>query len=451
MGKILYKVTLFLLALYPMSGFLSAQDTMINREERIYSLSVLWKEIQYSFAFPERFQKVNLDSLYIAYLTRVEQAKSNFEYFRLMSSFLAHFDDAHTRIYMPPSSRPDDMPPIQTGNFGEKIFVSDIAKSMVEKVPLGSEIIKIDRIPVLEYLTDSVYPYISAATAHWKFDKSVTEILYGKPQSVVTVTIKTPKGEIRDVEMIRNYISNEGKEEMADTVKALPINIKIIDGNIGYIQVLSFLNEYVDTIQNTFLKWVPQLKECKGLIIDIRGNRGGSDRAWYIVTACFTQHIYGNWKQFSRKHVPTFRSWGESLPEYEEYYWGTAMEEIERIGSPTANIPESLQLHQPLIILSGQYVGSAAEFFLLSMKDRNRATIVGEPSVGCLSTPTFYSLPGGYQAMIATMKCVNVDGSQPNDTGILPDIEVKRDYNAYLQGRDNMLERALQELNKIIR
>ena len=122
---------------------------------------------------------------------------------------MAHFNEAHTRIYV--SNRPDDLPPLKIINFGEKIIVNNVAKSMVDKIPLGSEIIKINDIPVVEYLCDSVFQYIAASTAHWKFDKAVTEMLYGEPNSTVNIKIKTQKGEDREVKMLRDYNSNINK------------------------------------------------------------------------------------------------------------------------------------------------------------------------------------------------------------------------------------------------
>jgi hypothetical protein len=72
-----------------------------------------------------------------------------------------------------------------------------------------------------------VYPYISAATPHWKFDKAVTEMLYGKPQSEVTITIKTPEGKECEITMLRNYNTTGAKEVMIESNRALPINIRI--------------------------------------------------------------------------------------------------------------------------------------------------------------------------------------------------------------------------------
>ena len=268
------KIILFLIATLLLSTKpLTAKEEMPTREERIYSLSTIWKEMCYNFAFPETLQKANIDSLYLAYLPKIEQAEDNYDYYRTLCAFMTHFNEAHTRIYT--NNRPDDMPPLKTINFGEKIIVSNIAQSMAGEIPIGSEIIKINQIPVADYIKDAVYPYIAAATSHWKFDKSVSEMLYGKPLSEVNLTIMTPKGREKDVKMIRNYHSNETKEVMANSTYSSPINIKIIDKNIGYIQLSSFAGQYIDTINSIFNSNLPQLRKCKGLIIDIRGNRGG--------------------------------------------------------------------------------------------------------------------------------------------------------------------------------
>lgn len=123
------------------------------------------------------------------------------------------------------------------------------------------------------------------------------------------------------------------------------------------------------------------------------------------------------------------------------------MEEIKH--QPYENtVDDSLKLHQPLIIISGQYVGSASEDFLTIIKEYKRGIVIGEASVGCMGEPMFFPLSGNYGVMICTKKYINPDGTQPNDTGILPDIEVKRDYQAYLKGKDNQLERAIEELYK---
>ncbi len=441
-----------LVACLMFTNMLMAQDGIPTREQRIYSLSEIWKELHYNFAFPQTLQRTNIDSLYLAYLPKVAEAETNYEYYRVLSSFMANFNEAHTRIYT--SKRPDDVPPLKFINFGEKIIITDIAQNRIDKIPVGSEILKIDYIPVVKYIKDSVYPFISAATPHWKFDKAVIELFYGKPQSIVNITIKTPKGKIKEVEMIRNYYSNDAKEVMVNNNSLSPVNIKIMDGNIGYIQLTSFLGGYIDTINHIFDNNLVKLRNCKGLIIDLRGNRGGSDQAWENIAYHLISESEFDLpvKYLSRMHIACYKNWGgnSSNPQLKEYYSGTAMEEINH-PPYTNKLDDSLKLHQPLIIISGQHVASAAEDFLLLMKGSGRATVVGEPSVGCIGEPMFFTLPNDFGAMICVKKYVNSDGTQPNDTGILPDIKVIRDYNAYLKGKDNVLERSVEEMLKLMK
>jgi hypothetical protein len=261
-----------------------AQENIPSREQRIYELSLIWKEMSYNFVYAETFQQVNIDSLYLAYLPKIEQVTNRYEYFRVLNAFMAHFNEGHTRIFA--TKRPDEPPPIEVINFNEKIIVSNIAKNLADIVPIGSEIIKVNHIPVIDFLRDSIFPYIAASNRHWKFDKSVSEMLYGVPQSIVKITVITPEGKENEVEMICG-----AEEDMVDSITSSPINIKILNDNIGYIHLTSCLLQYVNEIDSVFLSWVPQLKNCKGLIVDIRGNRGGGSRAWMMIAACLTESI----------------------------------------------------------------------------------------------------------------------------------------------------------------
>ena len=431
-------LAIFMLSCPCLTTIITAQDNMPSREKRIYDLSLIWKEMQYNFVYSEIFQQTNIDSLYLDYLPKVEQATSLYEYFRVLSSFMAHFNEGHTRIYS--TERPDTKPPLDVIGFGEKIIVSNIAKSVAEKIPIGSEILKVDDIPTVEFLKDSIYPYIAATNPHWKFNKSIDEMFYGKPNTLVKITVKTSKGEVNEIEMTRG-----AKEELVDTTTTLPINIKIIEGDIGYIHLASCLTNNISTINSIFFNWMPQLRNCKSLIIDVRGNRGGSTNAWMMIAASLSESINPQGTFFSRRHVPIYKVWGETYSPYEGYYSGTAMEELER-NSATNNFPDSLKLRQPLIVLSDHFSGSATEHFLALMKETGRATIIGEPSVGVLTEPMFVSLSNDLAVMIAIKKYINPDGIDWNATGVLPDIEEKRDFEAYLKGKDNVLERAIEEL-----
>ena len=88
---------------FPLNIF--PQSNLPSKKERIYSLSMIWKELEYNFAFPSYFQKHRLDSLYLNYLPKIENVKDEYEYYRILSSFMANMNEAHTRI-IPPQKLP---------------------------------------------------------------------------------------------------------------------------------------------------------------------------------------------------------------------------------------------------------------------------------------------------------------------------------------------------------
>ena len=438
----------FVISLQLSLNTLNAQEVMPNKDSRIYSLSLIWSEMKYNFAFPETLHKVNIDSLYLAYIPKIENVNSNYEYFRVLNSFMAHFNEAHTRIYT--AVRPDDMSPIKASNIGKNIFIINISKKYVNEIPIGSEILKINGIPIINYLEDSIYQYISAATPHWKFDKSVSEMFYGEPNSAINITIKTPNGKEKEVEMIRNYLSQGAMEEMVVDDETPPIKIEMIDKNIGYIKLSTCLRKYVDTINTVFNNNLPELKKSKAIIIDIRGNRGGTDVAWENIAYHIIpdSQIINRGKWESRIHIATYKNWGEYEPQLKGHYDGTSMMQIKH-GAKINKVNDSMKLKQPIIIISGKEVGSAAEDFLMLMKEYERATIIGEPTVGSMGEPSFFSINKDFDVMLCSKRYIDAQNNQPNDKGILPDIYVESSYELYLKGRDNILEKAIDMANSL--
>lgn len=445
----IYKIV-FLALFCALSFNVYSQESFPNKEERIYSLSKIWKELENSFVYPETLHKVKLDSLYQAYLPLVEKAKDSYEYYRTLSAFMSNFNEAHTRI-IPPEQKPYDMPPIEMSNIGDIVYVKNVSQELSEKIPMFSRITSVNKVPVQQYLEKEIYPYISAANTHWKRDKAVTEMLNGRPGSKVTISIVTPDNKSIDVTLKRNYLANKDKFLMKDSVVMPPLDIRYLEGDIAYIHLSTCAASELESIQRTFLNNLYYLLNCKGLIVDVRGNRGGTDQAWYLLAYCSLPYdeFRSKGKYMARKNNAVYRDMGADYEQYREYYLGTAMEEVE-YDAHHNNVPDSMKLKQPMVILTGQYVGSAAEDFVQIMKEHNRATVIGEPTVGCLSGPTFLKLPGGYTAMVCVQSYIPENDVDVNTTGILPDIEVKQNFDNFIHGQDDQLLAALELLREKI-
>ncbi|WP_455607894.1 S41 family peptidase, partial [Bacteroides rodentium] len=423
-------VLIFIIAF---SSTLKGQGPFDTKEERIYKFSLIWKEVNNYFAFPKTLKQVNIDSLYIHYLNQIENATSEYEYYRTLSAFMAHFKDAHTRIR--PSNRPDDTPPLTTSKIGNSIVVDNVSKNLSTKIPIGCEILEIDNIPVMKYINDSVLQYISASTPEFRLEKASKELLFGKPLSTCSVTFKKINGDICTYSLNRNYYFNKEQEPMQKPTEQPAINIQFLKGDIGYVKLKSFTDvKSMDSVFNVFL---PKLQRCQKLIIDLRGNRGGTDAAWeniayHLIPDSIIQN-QGEW--FARKQRGYCKMYGEYDPRFKDYYQEIAMEKI--FYQPYRNkVNKSEKLNQPLIILSDSYTASAAEDFLLLMKEQKRAKIVGTASAGCIGVPLFIKLSDNYSVMICAQCYINPDGTQPNELGILPDFKGQNDYYFYFNVED---------------
>ena len=105
------------------------------------------------------------------------------------------------------------------------------------------------------------------------------------------------------------------------------------------------------------------------------------------------------------------------------------------------NAPEP-RLLMPVVVLAGNNTGSAAEDFLIMVKQltERKIPVMGEPSFGSTGQPLPFKLPGGGSARICTKRDTYADGTDFVGIGVLPDIEVKPTVTSPVKGIDLALE-----------
>jgi carboxyl-terminal processing protease len=160
-----------------------------------------------------------------------------------------------------------------------------------------------------------------------------------------------------------------------------------------------------------------------GLILDLRGNGGG-----YLEEASkFLGH-------FLPKGEPTV------LSEYNAFEPIT----LKSIGrGELANIP--------MVILIDQLTASAGEIIALTLQEKG-IPIVGMPSFGKGTIQTFTELSDGSSLKYTIGKRFSPQHVNVNGTGILPDVEIQREYELYAKKQiDNQLEKAKEVLFTLIK
>ena len=422
------------------SGFSLLAKADTTTEERIIILSDVWRNVRDNFAFPEHFASTNPDSLFEAFVPKVLNADSEKEFANLMTEFLAKFKDGHTRFFAPTSS---GTIPIKFTGIEGKAIVKNIGKTFAKEIPIGSQLIKIDGTPIEEYLSKIVYPYVAAPNEDWLFRKSLESFLEGDITSEVTLEFRTPKGKNKSITFHRVNSNGIDSCDWAKQEDNRVAYVECLPNNISYMKMAIFTNP--QETQKVFFDNLHLFQSCNGLIFDIRGNRGGSDEGWDPIFDYVAPNDVDKQSSFTAKcrvANSAFQEYGDQIPQLKSFADGTAMEPV-RSGSYFSQIPDSLKIKCPIILLIDGYTGSAAEDFAVTMKNLGLAKLVGTHTVGVISHPRYFDLPKGYSYGLSTWAFTNPDGASLIDNGIIPDIEVEYTVDDFIKGNDPQLDKAL--------
>lgn len=209
----------------------------------------------------------------------------------------------------------------------------------------------------------------------------------------------------------RNYLKNDFK--LTNGIKYTTLT-----DSIGYIYCESFsggLNI------NSLSLMLLNLKETKGLVIDVRNNGGGLITTAEEFASAFTdKKIHCGYMQ--HKTGPGH----DDFSEPEEIY-------IE----PSKGV---IWL-RPVVVLTNRSVYSAANHFIMIMKELPYTLILGDKTGGGSGMPMSYTLPNGWSVRLSTCPTLDKHGNRC-DFGIDPDLKVDITSDDWNNGRDTMIEAA---------
>lgn len=176
--------------------------------------------------------------------------------------------------------------------------------------------------------------------------------------------------------------------------------LKILDGNIGYLNLTSFVDTELGG--ETAVAAMNFLSNTDAIIIDLRENGGGSPSMIQLITSYFYE---GN---------PVHLN---------DFYWRSTNEITQSWTLPF--VPGKQRPDMKVYILTSNQTFSAAEEFCYNLKNLGRATIIGETTGGGAN-------PGGpviatdrFVVWIPTGRAINpISKNNWEGTGVKPDIEV---------------------------
>lgn len=203
---------------------------------------------------------------------------------------------------------------------------------------------------------------------------------------------------------------------------------KLLETNLGYIRLTGFDPKLSRDIRPVF----EMVKNTQGLVVDLRGNGGGS---LSLALSLMNQLVTGRvpvGKRVTRTGKPPAFFMGLLTV-------GRMDLELSGVAKPYLG---------PLVILVDGDSASGSEFFSGSLQAIGRAKVVGETTCGCLLGYMGYAnVPGGGGLAYSEMDFAPVRGPRIEGFGVQPDHIVFPRRNDLIEGKDPVLERALQVLH----
>lgn len=460
---------IFLLLAFVFQFKASAQvDTVsnISDADKLFGLSKFWSEANYNFAFFDH-AKINWDSTYHAFIPKILATKSTWQYFWEMQRFAALLKDGHTdmgfapQLQLKPKSRW-----IYIENFDKHFIITDMPVQYKDKVPLGSELISVDGVLLPDYAEKELLPYVCSSTDYVKWNTAARMIFYSRATDTASVwhlQLRTPKGKMISYDY--QFHTYDPKWARRDVNKNMPLLEYSETDQIAIVKLNSFEKR---AIVDSFKKILPKLYAAKGVILDIRANGGGNTGTGAAILSYFTENkvlIGSEWQ--TRQHIAAFKAWGVGSNILKRVAYYKQMDDMEKqeymvtnqdywYYGDTSKFANSAmgakKITSPLVVLSGNGTGSAAEDFLILLYElKSRAITMGQRTYGSTGQPLVFDLPGIKNARICTKRDTYPDGRDFVGVGIIPDIEIRRNPADVISGHDTVLDAAISKIKTMIK
>jgi carboxyl-terminal processing protease len=187
-----------------------------------------------------------------------------------------------------------------------------------------------------------------------------------------------------------------------DNIELETASGELIPPDIGFLRVNYFGEETPRQARGILLEL--KNRSVRGLVLDLRGNSGGSLEAAL---------------QFLDLFVPN----GKVVVQLEDR--SGRREAFKSRGTPILEVP--------IVVLVDSQTGSSTEIVSRALAETNRARLVGEPTYGKATAEEILPLKNGYAAKISIKRILSGQGKSWEAVGLSPDVVVKADPEALKQ------------------
>ena len=431
-GKI--RICIILIIVFSANCYCQSENKLSSKD-KIYGLSLIWKEVSYNFAFFHQIPDLNWDSCYQAFIPMVLESKNDWDYYLELQKFMALLQDGHTRIFTPVHLRNKysgtSIKKLTTRLIEDKVIITRVLDDSlrIQGLKQGMEIVAINEMNPFIYAEQYVAPYVYASTPQDRQLQIFSHyLLSGSVAEPVRIEVEDFDGKPVSYSIYREPWIME--EEM---LTGRPLEFRVVGKNKGYLKINNFVGS--NSIRSDFDSIYKKILLTDALIIDVRENVGG----WTDISHYFLKHFTdkpfktGKWR--SPDNIAAHRSWGSNIEWFESGEY------------EVTPFTDKVIYTRPIVLLADESTFSCAEDFCVDFLTMKRGKIVGAKTAGSSGNPLMVQLPGGGVALVCTKQDYFPDGREYVGFGIDPDIEVKPSTEDIIQNNDPVLQAAINTVS----
>ncbi|MBC7795330.1 MAG: PDZ domain-containing protein [Pyrinomonadaceae bacterium] len=391
----------------------------LSKADKLAIFDDVWQTIRDRY-YDSRLRGIDWTAQRATFRRRAGESQTSAELYSIMRLMVSELRDSHTRIFAPDEKLDWRNPRIITIGIFVREIENELVVINVEKgstaekfgIQIGDTITKIDGVPSDSAFAQKIYEQKGSSTVAAGHLKAAATLYDAKEKTFVNVTRRDEKNVERFASLPRQY-------------KTYPPSLRVRRENATLIIAFdSFTNDIVREFYDALNS---NLRGVRAIVLDLRGNRGGSTDAMTDLTSAF---------------LPV----GSEIGKFIDRRGKIAVDAQTRRQIFYSSKPIDVS-QLPVTILTSTATASAAEIFTSTLKRNNRAKVIGTTTCGCvLAIRRQHSLPDGGVLEISELNYQTENGKSLEGVGVSPDEIVLPNKTDLRNRRDRTLERAFETM-----
>ncbi|WP_437397193.1 S41 family peptidase [Flagellimonas lutimaris] len=377
-----------------------------NPDMRLLIAFKYWNIIEYFF--PYKYQTDEpWDEVLLTTIPQLQSASTEKKFHEAIQKLVVKIDDSHGGFVTSEGSYyyyPNFKTQFIDGQLVVRGFYND---SIAQQSPIkkGDVILAVDNVPVQSMIKNNM-DLVWGSNPASKYRNLSYNIIRSLSPTFKNISFQS-KGEVLQYDAplfsIKGILSKKVEKW------------KMLDDNIGYVNMGKLTGKDVEEMMESF-------KDTKAIIFDIRNYPKG---AIYRLTS----FLFPEERSFYRVIMPVLDYPGR-------FKWHD--------GTQCGSSKSKKEYTGKIVLLVNEVTQSRAEFNVMALQTANDVITLGSQTAGADGDVSRLDLGGGIKTSISGIGIFYPDGTETQRKGVKIDIEVHPTIQGIREGRDEVLEKAIE-------